>query len=54
MGTVIVEWVMQCFPSVSKHSTIETIKEVVNLLNKHSRCQVFTAVFLGLPNSFFS
>jgi hypothetical protein len=35
MGTFIAEWAMQCFPWV----TIETIKEVVNLLNKCSCLQ---------------
>jgi hypothetical protein len=43
MGTVITEWAMQCLPWGNTCSTIETIKEIVNLLNKRSCCQVFTA-----------
>jgi hypothetical protein len=43
MGTVSAEWATQCFLLVNMHFTIETIKEVVNVLNKHSCCQVFTA-----------
>jgi hypothetical protein len=44
MGTVNAEWAMQFFPLINTCSTIEPIKEVVNLLNKHSCCQVFTAL----------
>jgi hypothetical protein len=44
MGTVITDWAMQCFVLVNMCSTTETIKEVVNLLNKHYCCQVFTAL----------
>jgi hypothetical protein len=43
MRTVIAEWATQCFPFVNMRSTIETIEENVNLLNKLSCCQVFTA-----------
>jgi hypothetical protein len=43
MGTVIAECAKQCFSLVSTRSTIETIKEIVNLLNKRSYCQIFTA-----------
>jgi hypothetical protein len=43
MGTVFAEWAMKCFPLVNTCSTTETIKEVVNLLNTYSCCQVFTA-----------
>jgi hypothetical protein len=43
MWTVIAEWATQCFLLVNTRSTIETIKEFVNLLNKRSCCEVFTA-----------
>jgi hypothetical protein len=41
MVTVITKWAMQCLPWVNMHSTIETIDEVINLLNKLSLSQVF-------------
>jgi hypothetical protein len=43
MWAVITEWATQCFPLVNMGSTIETIEEVVNLLDKRSCYQVATA-----------
>jgi hypothetical protein len=43
MGTVITKWATQCLPWVNTRDTIETIKEVINLLDKLSRSQVFAA-----------
>jgi hypothetical protein len=43
MGTVITKQATQCIPWVNTRSTIETIEEVINILDTRSRCLVFTA-----------
>jgi hypothetical protein len=42
--TAITMWAAQCLPCVNTHNTIETTKQVINLLNRLSHSQVSAAL----------
>jgi hypothetical protein len=43
MGTVATKWAMQCLAWGNTLHTVEAIKQLVDILDKHSRRQVLAA-----------